>query len=151
MQPRTGPLSRSQDAPSVAAEKKYYGYAVRPPYPSENEYFLKNLHVGGMAAEDGRVVLNPHSKLDEAQREAVARNEAIRLYIRDNGIKFDFEPTEHQAKFFQGTAYGNPEAVDDMRSTIMSRILTNDNSVGTPSPRQVEWSEWLRRRLEAIK
>ena len=38
-----------------------YGYPIRKPTASEIDFFYKNKHVSGYAAEDGSIVLNPFS------------------------------------------------------------------------------------------
>lgn len=105
-----------------------YGYPVRPPYPGEDDFFRRNPHVGGMAAEDGKITLNPHSRLSAAERQAVARNEAIRLHQRDLGMRYTFPLTEQQRRSFAGSAYATDE--DAARQTVVARALAGDPSAG---------------------
>ena len=85
-----------------------------------------------MAAEDGKIVLNPYSSLKEQEKMNVAKNEAIRLWIRDNKPELPFEVTKEQSKAFSKTEYGsNPQA---LKETIVARVLTGDPSaMATPA------------------
>lgn len=103
-----------------------FGYKIREKlYPGEDEYFKTNPHVAGMASESNDVILNPYSSPD-VNRDAVARNEALRLHMRERGIVPSFEVTPEQSQSFRGTAYGsNPDA---MKQTIAARIYSGDPS-----------------------
>lgn len=105
-----------------------YGYEVRQPFPGEDAFFRSNPHVGGMAAEDGRITLNPYSKLSPAEKQAVARNEAVRLFQRDNGVRYTFPLTEAQKMAFAGSPYADD--LDSARQTIVARALSGDPSAG---------------------
>ena len=104
----------------------HLGYSVRGElYPGESQYFQKNPHVSGMAAEDGKIILNPFSP-EGVDKEAVIKNEALRLYMKDNNIEPSFEITDKQRKYFKGTPYEkNPL---EMLRTLLSRIYTGDPS-----------------------
>ena len=128
--------------------ERVYGYERREPYPGEADYFKANPHVGGMAAEDNRIVLNPHSKLSPQEQQAVARNEATRLYLREQKWPLDFELTPEQRASFQGTPYGDPAHADDLKQTLLARLVSGDPSAGTPTARQQEWANWLKGTLE---
>ena len=119
-----------QDA-TAAKPQSIYGYQIRKPFAGEDKFFKSRPEVGGMAAEDGKIVLNPYSSLKEQEKMQVAKNEAIRLWMRDNKPKIPFEVTKEQAKAFAGTEYGsNPQA---LKETIVARILTGDPSaMATP-------------------
>ena len=79
-----------------------------------------------MAAEDGKIILNPYSSLSDTEKMAVAKNEAARLWIRDNKPKINININDAQKKFFAGTEYAqNPQA---MKETIMARIISGDPS-----------------------
>lgn len=106
-----------------------YGYEVRPPYPGEDAFFRRNPNVGGMAAEDGKITLNPHSALTPAERQAVARNEAVRLHQRDLGIRYTFPITDAQRASFAGGPYASDD--QPVRQTIVARALSGDPSSGT--------------------
>jgi hypothetical protein len=107
------------------------GYEMRSAYPTENAFFKNNPHVGGMASEDGKVVLNSFSPLNPQERESVARNEALRLFMRDKNFAPTFGLTPEQQMQFQGTAYGDGNM--DARHTILARMLSGDPSAKTPS------------------
>ena len=126
-------------------KKRYYGYDVRLPFPGEDKYFIKNPHVAGMAAEDGAITLNPYSK--GVNLDAVAKNEAARLWLRENSVKFPFDISDSQREYFSGTAYEDDE--ESMKHTIVGRIISGDPSAGEVSEEQRRWAEWLRKRLEA--
>lgn len=123
------------------------GYALRKPYAGEDEYFRANPNVAGMAAEDGRIVLNPHSKNSAEGQRAVAKNEAIRLWMRENKTAPDFELTPEQMAQFEGTEYGKPENALNAKHTIIARILTGDPSAKKPTEAQLQWAERVRRSI----
>lgn len=127
--------------------ENYYGYEVRQPYPSENAFFRDNLDTAGMATEDGRIILNQFSNNTPLEMRSVARNEAVRLWLRDNNIRPDFEITPDQQRLFSGTEYGKPENIQQLRNTILSRVLSGDPSAGETTPDQQRWVEMVRRRL----
>ena len=123
----------------------YFGYSVRTPYKSEMEYFKKNPHVGGMAAEDGRIILNPHSGLNMKQLRQVAINEAARLWMRDNKYVPKFGVSNKQRSFFSGSPYeGNDDAI---RQTILGRILSGDSSAGDVTDQQRLESDYIRKMM----
>ena len=94
-----------------------------------------------MAAEDGKIVLNPYSSLKEQEKMQVAKNEAIRLWIRDNKPELPFDVTKEQAKAFSKTEYGsNPQA---LKETIVARILTGDPSARVATPEQQAFANKL--------
>lgn len=105
-----------------------YGYPVRPPYHGEDDFFRRNPHVGGMAADDGQITLNPYSRLSAAEKQAVARNEAIRLHQRDLGMRYTFPLTKAQRRSFAGSAYETND--DAARQTLIARALAGDPSAG---------------------
>jgi hypothetical protein len=111
--------------------KSIYGYQIRKPFAGEDEFFKGRPEVGGMAAEDGKIVLNPYSPLKEQEKMQVAKNEAIRLWMRDNKTEIPFNVTRDQSKAFSGTEYGSdPKA---LKETIVARVLTGDPSaMATP-------------------
>jgi hypothetical protein len=122
-----GLLSQAYGAtPKQAAPTAIYGYQMRSPYESENKFFKSRPEVTGMAAEDGKIILNPYSSISDTEKMAVAKNEAVRLWIRDNKPKIDINLNDSQKKFFAGTEYAqNPQA---MKETIMARIISGDPS-----------------------
>lgn len=127
--------------------EKYYGYEIRKPYDGEDKYFRKNLNVAGMAGEDGKVVLNPYSKNTKQQQQVVARNEAIRLWLRDNKVNPSFNITPEQAKQFADTDYGKPENKLHLKHTLIARWLTQDPTAGQMTQMQRKWVEWVNNKL----
>jgi len=117
-----------------------YGYKVRQPYKSEDKFFKKNPSVAGMAAEDNQITLNPYSPLTNERKVAVAQNEAMRLYMRENDINPQFEVTPEQTKYFASMEYGKPENAKYMRQTILSRIFSGDPTANA-TPEQIAISK----------
>jgi len=110
----------------VPQKNKVYGFEVRQPFNMELNYFNENPNVAGMATEDNRIILNPNSKLNKQQKDAVLKNEASRLHMRSMGTTPQFELTPQQVESFKGTPYeGNPDA---MKQTIVGRIISGDSS-----------------------
>lgn len=132
-QPRGRPLSNLDGL---------FGYAIRERlFPGEDQYFKSNPHVTGMAAETGDIILNPYAPAD-VNREAVAKNEAFRLRLRDTKANPEFAVTEDQRKSFAGTAYENDD--NALKATIAARIYSGDPSARATSE-QSDWvSNWLR-------
>lgn len=128
--------------------RKIFGYPVRNNlFPGEDSYFRQNRATTGMAAEDGHIILNPYSGLAPEQQDAVMKNEAARLYFRENQnrFKFDFDPTPEQQQSFRGTPYENDPY--NMRATIVARILSGDPSAGAHTERQKQWADWILEQL----
>lgn len=142
--------SSASPAPSAppSSPQTVYGYPMRAPYQGEQLYFLNNPHVAGMATDDRRITLNPFAALTDPERQAVARNEAARLYLRDVQAQPDFALTPEQQLLFGDTLYGQPEHEMALKHTILARLLSNDPSAGIPTPHQQEWADWLRHSLE---
>jgi hypothetical protein len=128
---------------------RVYGYPVRQALPSEHNYFFANKNVGGMAADDGSIVLNPYSPLSQPELSAVARNEGARLYMRETGVKPDFELTPQQKQSFAGTAYGAPANADAAKASIIARALSGDPSAGDLTPQQRAWVDRIGPQLRA--
>ena len=101
-------------------------YGIRKPYESEIKFFKDRPEVGGMATEDNKIILNPFSTLSPSERSAVARNEAIRLYMRQNEIAPEFDLTKSQQKMFMGTEYEKDPV--SAKQSILARILSGDPS-----------------------
>jgi len=123
--------------------KGVYGIGLRPDlYPSENDYFKKNPHVAGMAAEDNRIIMNPYSTLTDAEKQAVMMNEAARVHMRTGLMpppRFSLTPEQESAfaKYSQDPV--------DRASTVAARILSNDPSALTPTAEQTEYVQTLRK------
>lgn len=103
-------------------------YGIREPSQSERDFFRSNPSVGGYAAPDQSVVLNPYSGQTPRQQAAVATNEAARLRMMDDGAYFGFPLAEHQQSFFAGTPYGSQPQM--ARHSVVARILSGDPSAG---------------------
>jgi hypothetical protein len=105
---------------------------LREPWPSENDFFKRCPHITGMAAEDGMVVLNPYSQLTDKQKDAVALNEAARVFMnRDPTLQPQFALTPEQERAFAD--YGGPA---EIRGTIAARLLSGDPSALSPTQEQ---------------
>ena len=118
-----------------------YGYKIREPYQSENTYFKQNPNVGGMAAEDDKIILNPYSKLSEKEKQAVMMNEAARVHMRRGVIeapRYDLSP--EQSKAFANYS----KSLEDQRQTIAARLLSGDPSALQATPDQLEYVGKLR-------
>lgn len=108
--------------------------SVRPAYPSEDEFFKSNQNIGGYAADDGMVVVNPYSPLNDQEKNAIKVNETIRQALRavpvDNRPSFDL--TADQSTRFKNYSPNTR----DVQDTILARILTGDPSAGAISEQQ---------------
>ena len=126
--------------------ERFYGVETRTPYPSESQFFTQSPHVAGMAAEDGRIVMNPNmAQRPRSEYEAVARNEALRSLFRANQIpRPNFELSDSQRAAF-GRYSEDPQ---DIRETLVARWLTNDPSGGYPEKRNVNYLTQLMQLLE---
>ena len=123
-----------------------WGYKVRRNlFKSEDDYFRANPHVSGMAAEDNSIILNPYSR--GVNFDAVGRNEAARLWLRENKVVPRFNLTPEQSAAFKGSAYEK----DDLaaKHSILGRIISEDPSAGMVTPMQRQWADWLIRQLNA--
>jgi len=125
-----------------------YGIQYRQElFPGEEEFFKKNTHVGGMAADDDRIVINPYSSLSPDQKRAVMLNEAARIYMRQGKIAPpQFQLTQEQLKSLGDYS----KDLNDIRQTIVGRIISGDSSAGTPTPEQMVYVEMLEK-LMGIK
>lgn len=124
--------------------KSVYGYDVRDPFPSENEFFKKNKHVGGYVADDGKIVINPHSPLKPHEKVAVARLEATRAYMNEHNIVPDFDVTPEQKELFKKIDpdnYGKEGNEKYLKQTIVSRITVNDPTAGNFTPEQKAFAD----------
>ena len=123
--------------------KGVYGIGLRPDlYPGEDDYFKKNPHVAGMAAEDNRIIMNPYSKLNDTEKQAVMLNEAARVHMRTGLMpppRFALTPEQESAfaKYSQDPV--------DRASTIAARILSGDPSALKPTSEQQDYVQQLRK------
>jgi hypothetical protein len=119
----------------------FYGVGIRQDlFPGEDDYFRKNPHVTGMAAEDDRIIMNPYSALNDDQKRSVMLNEAARVHMRRNFDAPRFSLTPAQTEKFKG--YSSNE--NDIRATIAARILSGDASAGDATPEQLDYVSRLR-------
>ncbi len=121
-------------------------YGVRKPYQGELDFFKKRPEVAGMATDDFKIILNPFSKNSQQEQNAVAQNEALRLFMRENNIIPDFSLTKKQKSIFQNTEYGQNE--DALRQSIISRYLTGDPSVGDITQEQKDYANRILQMLK---
>ena len=112
---------------------------VRGPSESETRFFKSSPGVGGYAAPDGRIVLNPFSSLSEQQKQSVMMNEFYRLKMRNPMIGSPPRATPGQLERFQ--SYGSPQ---DISGTVIARMLSGDLSAGSPSFAQSGYADFLR-------
>lgn len=115
---------------------KIAGIPMRKPFKSEMDYFRKNPSVAGMATEDNKVIINPFTQISDQQKQAVAVNEAARVWMRTKkDYAPDFTLTEQQEQFLNTTTYRNAPASERL-ATIAARLLSNDTSAGVPTADQ---------------
>ncbi len=119
-----------------------YGIAKRETlYPGEDDFFRKNPHVAGMAADDDKIIMNPYTKLSDAEKQAVMLNEAARVHMR-NGLmsapRFDLTPDQLR------TFHKYSKDINDLQQTIAARLLSGDPSAGKATPQQMEYVQQLR-------
>lgn len=123
------------------------GVEMREPYEGERRYFEKNPNVSGMATEDGKVILNPYSKLSEREYQSVATNEAVRLAIKqDRSLVPDFELTDQQKRFLDTTTYRYADE-EDRKATIAARLVSGDPSAGVSTTEQDAFVNMLKAKL----
>lgn len=123
-----------KEAKRTAAASGHLGFKVRDVlYPGEDSYFKAYPGVAGMAADDGSIILNPYST--GINRQAVIKNEALRLYMRKNNMVPSFKITPEQQTAFGDKYSNNPAA---LRQTIAARIYSGDPSARA-TPEQQEY------------
>lgn len=127
----------------MAEKDRLLGYKIRQQlFDGEDQFFRANAGTAGMASESGEIVLNPYAAPD-VNKQAVAENEAFRLFLRDKKIKPKFKLTEEQRKAFAGTAYERDE--DALKATVAARIYSGDTSARATA----EQREWVKSLLKA--
>ena len=129
---------------------KTYSYPKREPYSSELEFLKTNPNVGGMATEDNKVIINPYSPLSDEQKQGIIINEVARLAMRNGYERPTFELTPEQQEYFNTMNNGKPYSTDeqDIRETIIGRILSGDDSAGNVTPEQKKYAEELQKVLK---
>lgn len=125
---------------------KVFGYDMRKPSKEESDFF-KESGVPGYAADDGTIVIDPDSKLTPEQRDALAVNEASRLFMREQGYKFDFDLTPEQSVQFKDSVYGKPGNENHAKSSIIGRIISGDPSALNATQEQLNWAERVKHSL----
>lgn len=120
------------------------GVPMRDPFKGELDYFRKNPSVAGMATEDNKIIINPFTTISEQQKQAVAVNEAARVWMRTKKeYAPDFSLTKQQEQFLDTTTYRDAPASERM-ATIAARLLSNDTSAGVPTAEQALFVSRLR-------
>ena len=124
---------------------------TRDPSGIELEWFRRNSHIGGYAAEDDRVVVNPYSRLSPSENEALIRNESARIFMRRNysarPTAESFPLTEAQRGYAYPASPGTVRPEAALRETMAARVLTGDPSVGQTTPQQARFVEELEARM----
>jgi hypothetical protein len=118
-------------------------------YDSERDYFMQNTGTAGMAADDGKVILNPYSPNTLDEQGAVVDNEMARLLMREQNIEPPFDLTREQGAYFEKTPYA-----DDIlaaRRSLAARVMTGDPSAGEATSNQAAFAEKLRQLLAGFK
>jgi hypothetical protein len=157
----TNKLSRRQDggesmfkSPSIVDVdyiEPTYSYPVRKKlYPGEDKFFKTNPNVGGMAAEDNSIILNPYSPLSDAMKELVRINETARLAMKNGYPKPTFDLTPEQQEYFNTMNNGKPYSSNkqDILETLVGRILSGDSTAGNITPEQQKYAEGLQKVLK---
>ena len=100
-------------------------------HEGEIKYFNDNPKVGGMAADDNMIILNPNPDKD-INMDAVIKNEFGRVLINTGKFKVpNFKLTDTQQKEF--SKYGTNKNIQD---TIITRIVSGDPSAKDFTPEQ---------------
>jgi hypothetical protein len=122
-------------------------------YPGEDAYFKANPKVGGMAAEDNKVIINPYSSLSDQEKNAVRTNETARLWMRNSeeSERPHMRLKRSQKKAFSTINDGNPYSQNpqDIRETIIARVISGDASAGKTTRKQRKYAEKLKSKIES--
>lgn len=152
-------FAQPDESPTKARKitQSILGYPIVDPDEELLKWFKENPQTTGMQWGAGKnespidtprsIVLNPFSNLSKEQQMAVAKNEAIRHFIDEKQIIPKFNLTPEQEKAFAGTQYGKIKDKTPLKQSILARILTGDESVGTITPMQKRWADWLKTQL----
>lgn len=111
---------------------------LRTPFQSEDLFFKSRPDVGGMAAEDNQVILNPYSKLNDTEKLAIYKNELARIKMRSREYSPNFSLTNEQENYLNNNDYKNA-STQDRAATIAARIYSGDPSAGTPTQEQLNF------------
>ena len=124
---------------------------TRDPYPSEVEWFRSNPTVGGYAAPDNKVVVNPFTTLSPEEIQGLIENESARIFMRQNyaarPTTQSFPLTEQQQQLPYPESAPPQEPQHALRSTVAARMLAGDPSAGTNTQAQEKFLEELRARM----
>jgi hypothetical protein len=122
-------------------------------YPGEEKLFRERPDVGGMAAEDNKVIINPWSPLSDEQKDYVRINETSRLWMRnmEESERPHMRIRRSQKKLFSTIQNGKPYSDDpqDIRETIIARVITGDESAGKTTRKQRKYAERLKSKIES--
>jgi len=122
---------------------------MRSPSQSEMGFFQRSPNVGGYASPDNRVVINPTTNLSPMEKAAVAKNEQMRIFLRQNqDAAPGFAITPEQTMLLQGTSYRNAP-IETQRETVAGRIYSGDPSAGNVTQEQSDYIRALRKRIES--
>jgi len=127
----------------LLAQKNKQQNDIRVPYQSEIDYFRQNRHVGGMATSDDKVILNPYTSLSKKEKDAIVQNERARIFMRNLKHRPFFELTPEQERRFKSYS----KNIQDIRETIIARILSDDPSAGTPTEQQRRIADDIKREM----
>ena len=127
-----------------------YGYPIRKPYEGEADFFKSRPEVAGMATDDNAITLNPYSKNTPEQQKLVAKNEAIRQYLKENKISPAFNLTPEQETAFAETEYGKSKDKTPLKHSIIARILTGDSSAGNATQEQINEAKAIQQKLDSL-
>ena len=121
----------------------------RQPSSSEVAFFMnQGRNIPGMMTEDSRITMNPFSELQEQERNSVKINEAVRVALKDDEPP-NFPLTIEQLFSFSSINNGAPYgSMDDIRKTIIARIIANDPSALNVTPEQVNFADNLAGKLK---
>jgi hypothetical protein len=123
----------------------------REPTESEQEFFKSRPEVGGMMLmpDEFKYTLNPYSPLSKQEMEGVKKNELARLIMSRAGVpEFDVTPDQQESfgKMSQGKSYGLPE---EIRATILGRILSGDPTAMAYTPQQKQYADMLQTAVDS--
>ena len=117
-------------------------YGIREPFDTELDFFKKRPEVAGMATDDSKIILNPFSRNTPDEQQAVAQNEALRLFMNQNNVSPDFSLTKEQKSMFKGSEYEANELA--AKQSILARFLTGDPSSGNLTQEQKDYANALK-------
>jgi hypothetical protein len=115
---------------------------TRAPYPDELTFFKSRSTgrnaVPAYAADDDHVVFNPFMEHGPEQRYGIYLNEGARIKMRNPEFAPTFDLTPEQEAYLDTTDYAKATP-EDRRATIAARLLSKDQSAGTPTKQQLEF------------